>query len=142
MNRFFLAALCALASAFPSAAATDEEVTARKTALDIAGAFSNDGFKLRDGNWSAAIKKSEPKIVQVNLYAGNAYWFALGANEAAKIMAVTIYDEGGKLQTSDPYQDGAKVAAGFSPAASGPYYIKVEELDGDPASFCLIYSYK
>lgn len=142
MNNPLLTATLCLALAFSARAASDDEVTARKTALDIAGAFSNDGYKIRDGNWSAPIKKSEAKIIEVNLYAGNAYWFALGTNEAAKKMAVTIYDEGGKLQSNDPYQDGAKVAAGFSPAASGPYYIKVEELDGAPASFCLIYSYK
>ncbi|MDP9291972.1 MAG: hypothetical protein M3O82_06385 [Verrucomicrobiota bacterium] len=142
MNNVFLGVVFCLAFALPALAASDDEVAARKAALDIAGAFSNDGYKVRDGNWSAPIKKGEAKVVQVNLYAGNAYWFSLGTNEAAQKMAVTIYDESGKVQSSDPYEDGPKTAAGFSPPASGPYYIKVEEMDGEPANFCLIYSYK
>ena len=49
----------------------DERVDARRSALDLAGAWSNDGFLLRDGHWSGALKVSAAKIVQVSLYAGN-----------------------------------------------------------------------
>ena len=35
---------------------TDEEVEAHKLVLDITGAFTNDGFKLRDGHWTGMIK--------------------------------------------------------------------------------------
>ena len=123
-------------------AATDSEVEARKTALDLAGAFSNDGYKIRDGNWSGSIKPKESLIIQVNLYAGNAYWFSVGATAQAKKLAVTVYDETGQLIESEPYQDAGKAAAGFSPAASGCYYVKIQEMEGEAADFCLIYSYK
>jgi hypothetical protein len=43
---------------------------------------------------------------------------------------------------SEPYAEGSTAAAGFSPEASGPYFIKIEALEGEPASFCLLYSYK
>jgi hypothetical protein len=123
-------------------AATDDEVTARKTVLDVAGAFSNDGYKLRDGNWGGIIHPKEELIIQVNLYAGNQYWFSLGATDKAKKLDVSIYDEAGKQLEVDPYQEGPKAAAGLSPEASGPYYIRIRELEGEPANFCLIYSYK
>ena len=50
MKRWFLIFLSALVLAASTAvrAETDAEVQARKDALDIAGAFSNDGFKIRD----------------------------------------------------------------------------------------------
>src|SRR5438132_13773444 len=64
------------------AAPTDAQVAARKTALDIAGAFSNDGFKLRDGHWFGVLRPSEHALIQVNLYAGNQYWFSVGATDA------------------------------------------------------------
>ena len=35
-------------------------------------------------------------MVAVNLYAGNQYWFSVGANEAAKKFTVRVYDESGK----------------------------------------------
>jgi hypothetical protein len=127
---------------FPLLGATDEEVIARKKALDLAGAFSNDGYKIRDGNWTGPISTKEGALLQVNLYAGNAYWFTAGATDPAKKLAVTIFDETGKKVEGDAFQDGAKAAAGFSPEASGPYYIQLQQLEGEPATFCLIYSYK
>lgn len=121
---------------------TNDQVLARKTALDLAGAFSNDGFKLRDGHWDGQIAPGKSHVVQVNLYTGNEYWFCLGATEAAKKLAVTVFDEGGKPVEFEPYTDSHTAAAGFSPTVSGAYYIKIEELEGGPASFCLLYSYK
>lgn len=124
------------------AAQTDEQVQARKTALDLAGAFSNDGFKLRDGHWDGRLEPGKPQLIQVNLYAGNEYWFSLGTTPEAKKLEVSVFDELGRPVEFDPYSDGQKAAAGFSPTVSGPYYIKLEALEGAPATFCLIYSYK
>lgn len=143
MKRIFsIAAVLSLALARISPAATDDEVNARKAALDLAGAFANDGFKLRDGVWYGAIKPKDSQFVQVNLYAGNQYWFTAGATGRAKKLAVTVFDENGKPVESESYQDGVKASAGFSPAASGAYIIRIQETEGEPASFCFLYSYK
>ncbi len=126
----------------PLHAATDAEVDARRIALDLAGAFANDGFKLRDGVAMGTLEKGKPKLVQVNLYAGNEYWFSLaGAGEGKKV-AVSVFDEAGKKVDTEPYQEGATAAAGFSPGVSGPYFVKVELFEGSTAAFCLLYSYK
>jgi hypothetical protein len=144
MKRFAVTMLSLLAlahSAFP-ADLTDPETEARKQALDLAGAFSNDGFKIRDGHWLGTITKGKAALLQVNLYVGNRYWFSVGATAGAKKLAVTVYDETGKPLGGDPYQNGASAAFGIEPKASGPYYVRVEELDGAPSTFCLIYSYQ
>ena len=122
-------------------AETDVEVRARKDALDVAGAFSNDGFKIRDGHWCGVVKPHEHALVVVNLYAGNQYWFSAAAAEPAKI-AVSVYDESGKQVTTESYNNGEKAAAGFSPANSGQYFVSVYLVEGDGGSFCLVYSYK
>jgi hypothetical protein len=145
MKRFpFSAILLAAALLAPVFAAdeADDEVAARKVALDLAGAFSNDGFKLRDGHWMGRFAPSKGAVVQVNLFAGNEYWFSLGATDRAKKVSVSVFDETGKPIAYEPYQEGASAAAGFSPVASGPYLIKVEQLEGEPGAFCLLYSYK
>lgn len=143
MIRFFsIVALVVIALARPMSAATDDEVAAQNVARGLAGAFSNDGFKFRDGVWSGPIKPKESLFVQVNLYAGNQYWFSVGATDKAKKLLVTVFDENGQPVQSEAYQDGPKAAAGFSPAASGAYIIRIQELEGDPASFCFLYSYK
>lgn len=145
MKRFLLSLGLAAALTLPLARAaeeSDKEISARKAALDLAGAFANDGFKLRDGHWAGSFAATKGSVIQVNLFAGNQYWFSLGATDAAKKVSVTVFDETGKPLAYEPYQEGATAAAGFSPTVSGPYLIKVEELEGDPASFCLLYSYK
>ncbi len=145
MKRHFLSLALAsgliLAPAF-AAEESDDEVNARKIALDLAGAFSNEGFKLRDGHWMGSVATGKGAVIQVNLFAGNQYWFSLGATDKAKKVSVSIFDETGKPIQYEPYQDASSAAAGFSPEASGPYLIKVEELEGAPAAFCLLYSYK
>src|SRR2546429_1039008 len=123
-------------------AETDAEVRARKDALDIAGAFSNDGFKIRDGHWCGIVKPHDHSLVAVNLYAGNQYWFSVGATEPAKKVAVSVYDETGKQVTTESYDNGEKAAAGFTPSSSGQYFVSVDLLEGGEGSFCLVYSYK
>jgi hypothetical protein len=143
MNRqFFLATMFVFAGAVTSLADTDAEVNARKNALDVAGAFTNDGFKLRDGHWCGTLKAQDHALIAVNLYAGNQYWFAVGAADPAKKIAVNIYDETGRLLTTDHYEGGDRAAAGFSPNDSGQYFVSVDLVEGGSSSFCLIYSYK
>jgi hypothetical protein len=123
-------------------AETDAEVRARRDALDVAAAFSNDGFKIRDGHWCGVVKPHDHALVAVNLYAGNQYWFSAGATEPVKKIAVSVYDETGKQVTTESYDNGEKAAAGFSPVNSGQYFVSVDVVEGEEGSFCLVYSYK
>jgi hypothetical protein len=124
-------------------AETDDEVEAHKQVLDLTGAFSNEGFKLRDGHWAGQIKPAERAVIAVNLYAGNQYWFsAAAANAKAKKIAVDLYDEGGKPLTTENYNEGERASAGFSPTTSGQYFVAVSLVEGEPSTVCLVYSYK
>src|SRR3989440_3655315 len=120
----------------PVHAQTDAEVRARKDALDIAGAFSNDGFKIRDGHWCGVVKPHDHSLVAVNLYAGNQYWFSAAAEEPAKKIAVSVYDETGKQLTTESYNNEEKAAAGFSPVNSGQYFVSVDLVEGEGGTFC------
>jgi hypothetical protein len=144
MNHRLLISLSVLALAVTLTARgdTDAEVQARKDALDVAAAFSNEGFKVRDGHSCGTVKPHEHSLVAVNLYAGNQYWFSAGATDPAKKVAVSVYDETGKQVTTESYDNGDKAAAGFSPASSGQYFVSVDLMEGEASSFCLVYSYK
>lgn len=148
LTRALLAiALLAAAPCLRAATAPENEgeVTARETALEMAGGFSNDGYKIRDGHWSGSLEPHKPKLVTVNLYAGNQYYFSVGGSDKAKKISVKVYDETGKeVSGQELYQDPDKcrAAAGVSPIASGPYYVSVEVTEGATADFCLLYSYK
>jgi hypothetical protein len=123
-------------------AETDAEVEAHRSALDLTGAFSNEGFKLRDGHWVGTVSPKERTLIAVNLYAGNQYWFAAAANEKAKKIAVDLFDENGKQLVTETYNSGERAAAGYSPQNSGQYFVSLGLLEGEPATFCLVYSYK
>ena len=111
MNRSFLFTFLLLGSlASAENATTAQQVEARKNALEVAGAFGNAGFKLRDGHWASPIKKGEVKLIQVNLYAGNEYYFSAAFVGPAKKVALSIYDEtGAPIAIDEPYEDKAIV---------------------------------
>ncbi len=140
MKRLFC--VLALVSATLVAAPDDDEVAARRSALDLAGAWTNDGFKLRDGHYTGQLKQGESKLVRVNLYAGNKYWFTAAGTPKVKKLSVRVFDESGKPMTADTHEDEGRAAAGFEPTASGPYLIKVEVVEGEPSAFALVYSYR
>ena len=124
-------------------AETDDEVEAHRQVLDLTGAFTNDGFKLRDGHWAGPLKPKDRAIIAVNLYSGNQYWFsAAAANDKAKKIAVDVYDESGKPMTTETYAEGERASAGFSPTTSGQYFVAVSLVEGEPSTICLVYSYK
>ena len=143
MSRFILTILAScLVATCQVFAETDAQVTARSDVIDLAGAFQNDGFKIRDGNFLGQVSKEHSQILAVNLYSGNAYWFTASTGQKLDKLKVSLFDDSGKPVSYMPYQAGPRAAAGFSPDASGLYYVKVALEDGQPATFCLIYSYK
>jgi hypothetical protein len=138
----FWVGLVLLVSVAPLSAQTDEEVEAHRHVMDLTGAFSNEGFKLRDGHWAGQIKPAERAVIAVNLYAGNEYWFSAAANSKAKKISVDLYDESGKPLTTEVYNEGERASAGYSPTNSGQYFVAVSLLEGEPTTFCVVYSYK
>ena len=121
--------------------ANNEQVAARSEVLDLAGAFQNDGFKIHDGNLFGKVARDHAEVVSVNLYSGNAYWFSV-ATTPAQSLKVSLFNDQGKPVAYEAYVQGNRAAAGFSPDASGLYYVKISNDDVQPATFCLIYSYK
>jgi hypothetical protein len=141
MPRALIALILFLVAVLPLQSA-DDEVDARRLGLELAGAFSNDGFKLRDGIWTGSLKAGESKIVSVSLYAGNLYWFSFGVVGNAKAFHVAVFDETGKEIEGDRYSDDGKIAAAVAPQFSGQYFVRVKLAEGEPARFCMVYSYK
>lgn len=132
---FILAAMIPLAHA-------EEDVSARSKALEVAGAFSNDGYKIRDGFWSGELEPNRPQVLEVNLFGGNEYWFSAAAVPPARKIAVAVFDETGKPVNFQTYDNGNMAAAGYVPDLSGRYFVKLTLLEGEKSQFCLLYSYK
>jgi len=142
MKRLLLFLALVLGAAMLFGAETDDQTKAHSEVLDLAGAFQNDGFKLRDGTWYAQVSQGHPQTLQVNLYSGNAYWFSVAGADGSTGFTVSVFDDHGNPVEVQTYQKDNKAAAGFSPDASGLYYVEVSSSAQAPTTFCLIYSYK
>jgi len=119
-----------------------QDVSARSLALEIAGAFTNDGYRIRDGFWPGLAEPGRPQFLEVNLFSGNEYWFSAAATAPARKVGISIFSEDGKPVEYLAFNDGAKAAAGFEPDFSGRYLLRFELLEGEKAPFCVVYSYK
>ena len=139
--RFFVL-IFAMSASVVLRADTDAEVIARRGALELAGAFGNDGFKIRDGHSCGVLKPHDRALIAVNLYAGNQYWFSLATAEPLKKVTVSVYDETGNQMKTESFDNENKAAAGFAPENSGQYFVSVDSVQGQEGSFCLVYSYK
>ena len=138
----FFVLIFALSARVVLRADTDAEVNARKDALELAGAFGNDGFKIGDGHSWGMLKAHDHALIAVNLYAGNQYWFSVGTTEPLKKVAVSLYDETGKQMSTEDFSNGDKAVAGFAPENSGQYFVSVDSVEDQEGTFCLVYSYK
>jgi len=142
MKRLFLILVTVSGAALLFGAETEDQTKARSDVLDLAGAFQNDGFKIRDGTWFGQVSNGHSQTIQVNLYSGNAYWFSAADAESSTGLTVSVFDDHGNPVEVQSYQKDNKAAAGFSPDASGLYYVEVSSSGPSATTFCLIYSYK
>jgi hypothetical protein len=126
----------------PAAEAGEAEALARSSALELAGAFSNDGYKIRDGFYFGELAPGKSVVIEVNLFAGNEYWFCVAANAPARKLVVKVYDEKGALVEQQYYADGAKAASGIVATESGKYLVKVTLAEGEKSPMCFLYCYK
>lgn len=151
MKRALLAILilagCPLPAAetSPTPAPTEpdgDQAAVRSATLALAGAFSNDGYKIRDGYYFGKLEPGKSSVIEVNLFAGNEYWFCAASLAPARKLSVTVYDEAGKPVEQQFYGDGASAATGVVAAESGKYLVKVTLAEGEAAPFCFLYCYK
>jgi len=120
----------------------ETSASARAKALELAGAFTNEGFKIRDGFYAAKLAPGESQAVAVNLFSSNEYWFCVGTDEAGRKVDVAVYDGGGNRLEVEPFEGERMAGAGIIPAYSGEYYIVVELKEGEPSEYVLLYAFK
>lgn len=136
----------------PKNPASPVPTEARRLALETAGAFLNDGFRIRDGDWSSTLpREGEPLFLEVTLFAGNRYWFVAAAPVGGALVRLTLFDSTGKPVASEQWKGeefsglpASRAAAGVAPGRSGKYFVSVETLGKPPegTDFTLVYAYK
>ena len=109
MVKGLLIALAFLCRASLLFADTDAEVNARKNALDIAGAFTNEGFKLRDGHWCGTLKPQDQAAYLdiVNNWRYSGFW--LGGGSFAQLDPATSFTKSRALSVTGNFSDSQRL---------------------------------
>jgi len=126
------------------------EPTAHSLALETAGAFTADNFRIRESEWRFTLEKGIPVFLKMTLFAGNHYRFVTASPTAGAKICITFYDGKGHPIKAEPLQDtgvhaGTEVAAGIAPELSGQYFVGVELLENSsdlPLDCSLVMAYK
>ena len=161
-----LIALLCFSVSFPMSGATNQEgmpqiqsapnpavpvpTEAHRLALETAGGFARDGFRIRDAEWAFVLAKGMTTFLKVTLFAGNHYRFVVATATPGAKIRLSIYDASGHILKSEQWQDsvdhsGGGSAAGIAPELSGPYFVGVELVDSpsnQPLEFSLVSVYK
>ncbi|MGA0849093.1 MAG: hypothetical protein ACO3RX_04010 [Chthoniobacterales bacterium] len=110
--------------------------------MDLGGALSNEGFKMRDRIWSGRLEADRPQRLAVNLFRGNQYWFCLAVDAESKNPKVSVFGPDGRPLTVLSHGETGLAAAGVTAEATGQYFVQVETEGGPASDFCLLYLFK
>ncbi len=114
----------------------------RARALEFAGALANDGFNVRDGFWSARPSSARSRLLAVNLFAGNRYWFCVAGGPGGGAPKLAIYDsQGNPLEVQSRSEQGL-AAVGTTAPVTGEYFVEVASPGGPLGEFCLLYLFR
>ena len=165
ISKMLIALLCFLVS-LPIFGATNQEgvpqiqsspnpaapvpTEAHRLALETAGAFTKDGFRIRDSEWAFSLAKTTPVFLKVTLFAGNHYRFVVATASSGAKICLSIYDIFGHIVKSEQFRDsvdhsGSSPAAGIAPELSGLYFIAIELVEAPtnlPLDCSLVSAYK
>lgn len=115
--------------------------------------LAKEGFRIRDGEWNVEVTGGQPRFLQVTLFAGERYLFAVASPQRGGKLRVTFFDAAGKEVKSELPKGwdsskgvgGATAVAEVAPGKSGNYFVGVELLENPepgPSEVSLVYAYK
>jgi hypothetical protein len=114
---------------------------ARQRAIRFAGAFANDGYKLRDGAWSFNLAAGEPRVLAIFLFAGNEMWFSAAGATPESRPQLALFDSSGKPVAAQSFHHDGLTALGLEVPFTGMFYLRAFTTE-DSTPFSLVTSYK
>jgi hypothetical protein len=117
---------------------------AHSMAMELATAYVEKGFAVRQDYWSGEVKSGQSKQVKAQLFKGNEYWFFLGCDADSCELELKIVDAKGKpLHTETKTIKGA-VGVRILPPKTGSYAIvfTIKSTDVAKPHWALAYAYR
>ncbi len=143
--RLLACAVLSLLPCRPCHAILDE---ALNYAFEAAVPYIEQGFEVREDNWSGEIPSGEPKLVRHQLFRGNEYWFWLGTSFPDCELTLEIFDGEGNPVGIESYTKEQTAGVRVLPAKTGTYFLRITvkskspDSPSSPLDWALVYGYR
>lgn len=110
--------------------------------------YIEQGFEVREDNWSGEIPSGEPKLVRHQLFRGNEYWFWLGTSFPDCELTLEIFDGEGNPVGIESYTKEQTAGVRVLPAKTGTYFLRITvkskspDSPSSPLDWALVYGYR
>jgi hypothetical protein len=95
-------------------------------ALEAATPYVEQGFEVREDNWSGEVAPDKPLLVRHQLFRGNEYWFWAGTSWPGASIQVDIFDSKGNSVGLESFAKGSFAGVRALPQKTGTYFIWIQ----------------
>ena len=104
-------------------------------AYEAATPYVEQGFEVREDNWSGEVEPGKPLLVRHQLFRGNEYWFWAGTSWPGATVKVDIFDSEGQSVKLEGFSKGSYAGVRTLPGKTATYFIRViVEFDPEKAA--------
>lgn len=94
-------------------------------AYEAATPYVEQGFEVREDNWSGEVEPGKPLLVRHQLFRGNEYWFWAGTSWPGASIQVDIFDSEGNSVGLESFAKGSFAGVRALPEKTATYFIRV-----------------
>lgn len=94
-------------------------------ALEAAVPYVEEGFEVREDNWSGEVEPGKALLVRHQLFRGNEYWFWAGTSWPGATIRVDIFDGEGNSVGLESFAKGSYAGVRALPQKTATYFIRV-----------------
>lgn len=94
-------------------------------ALEAAVPYIEQGFEVREDNWSGEVEPGKPLLVRHQLFRGNEYWFWAGTSWPGATIKVDIFDSEGNSVGLESFAKDSYAGVRALPQKTATYFIRI-----------------
>lgn len=94
-------------------------------ALEAATPYVEQGFEVREDNWSGEVDPGKPLLIRHQLFRGNEYWFWAGTSWPGATIKIDIFDSEGNSVGLESFAKDSFAGVRALPQKTATYFIRV-----------------
>ncbi len=94
-------------------------------ALEAAAPYVDQGFEVREDNWSGEVEPGKPLLIRHQLFRGNEYWFWAGTSWPGATIRIDIFDGEGNAVGLESFARDSFAGVRALPQKTATYFVRV-----------------